>query len=46
MQPEELEKLKKEMGKVFVEEFKKVDFKKLVEEVCREVIKKEGRTWG
>lgn len=42
MTPKEIEELKKEMGKVFVEEFKKVDFKKLIEDTCRGIMKEEG----
>lgn len=46
MTPEEIEELKKEMGKVFKEEFMKINWKKLIEDVCKDVIKKEGMTWG
>lgn len=46
MTPKEIEELKKQMEKVFLEEWKKVDFKKIVEDVCRNIIKKEGMSWG
>ncbi len=43
MQPEEIAELKKEMGKVFVQEFRKVDFRELIRDVCEEIITKKNK---
>ena len=46
MQPEELKQLKKIMAEILTEGFRKPEFKKIVEEICKDVIKKTGMTWA
>lgn len=46
MQPEELKQLKEEMRTIFVEEIRKIDWKKILKPLVVEIMKDEGMTWG
>lgn len=44
MEQKEIDDLKREIGKQFVLEFSKINFKGLIREVCREEIRKEAKS--